>query len=173
METSTLTFTNLQRVLGEWAEALKDQYINNLREHGRPTTKNTLVDTLESYVKVGDDSYKIMFRMQDYWKYIEHGTRPHFPPLDAIKEWIIVKPILPYPDSKGRIPSVNSLAYLIGRKISQFGTKGKPSLTNAINTTKQTFINDVRKAIAEDVTQSIRTEIKLALKPKKQVYRQD
>lgn len=63
---------------------------------------------------------------------LEFGRKPgKFPPLQAIKDWIKVRRIVPKPDSNGRIISQDSLAYLIGRKIQQQGTilhrQGKPS----------------------------------------------
>ncbi|QIX61853.1 hypothetical protein HER32_11940 [Hymenobacter sp. BT18] len=59
----------------------------------------------------------------DYALHLEYGRGPgKFPSLLAIKEWIGAKGIVPKPDAKGRAVSVDSLAYLIGRKIAREGT---------------------------------------------------
>jgi hypothetical protein len=60
------------------------------------------------------------------------GRQPgRFPNLTGIKQWIAVKGIVPHPDKNGRAVSVDSLAYLIGRKIAQQGNtvhqQGPPS----------------------------------------------
>lgn len=50
------------------------------------------------------------------------GRQPgKFPNLTGIKQWIAVKGIVPHPDKNGRAVSVDSLAYLIGRKIAREG----------------------------------------------------
>ena len=60
----------------------------------------------------------------DYWKWAEYGRKPgKFPPIEKIKEWIKVKPILPRP-TDGKLPTENQLAFLIARKIATKGTKG-------------------------------------------------
>jgi hypothetical protein len=46
----------------------------------------------------------ISLNLQDYWKYVEDGTRPHFPPIEDILQWIKVKPVLPR-KRKGKLPT--------------------------------------------------------------------
>lgn len=54
-----------------------------------------------------------------------------FPNLTGIKQWIAARGIVPHPDKNGRAVSVDSLAYLIGRKIAREGNtvyrQGPPS----------------------------------------------
>ena len=73
---------------------------------------------------------------EDYTEYLVEGRKPgKFPPIDAIKKWIFDKGIT------SDIP-VNSLAFLIARKISQSGTKyfqqGGTDLIDAVITPKRT-----------------------------------
>ena len=51
-----------------------------------------------------------------YAPYVEYGTRPHFPPLDAIRRWCAAKGI------------PESAAYPIAKKISEVGTEAQPFL---------------------------------------------
>lgn len=77
--------------------------------------------------------FVLYFNLVEYWKWVENGRRPgKFPPIDAIRNWIQIKPIVPVPDAKGKIPSTNQLAFLISRKIALEGTQGKHSLTKAM-----------------------------------------
>lgn len=76
--------------------------------------------------------YRLTFYAAAYALALEYGRKPgKFPNLTAIREWIEAKGIVPHPDAKGRAVSVNSLAYLIGRKIATQGTtiyqSGQPS----------------------------------------------
>ena len=50
--------------------------------------------------------------------------------MDKIKEWIRIKPVIPYTRGK-RLPNENQLAFLIGRKISK-GTSPNPFLAPTI-----------------------------------------
>lgn len=163
MENTTLTYDNLRRVLDEWADRLKEQYIQNIIDHKRPTTRNTLVDTIEVDVTQDGEVFHIVLTLQDYWKYIEKGTRPHFPPLDAIREWVTIKPVLPRPNKNGKLPSERDLAFMIAKKISKVGTKGKPSLKSAIKSTGEQFKDEVQRAIAQDVGRWATASILLAL----------
>ncbi|MCH2092724.1 MAG: hypothetical protein MK141_14265 [Pseudoxanthomonas sp.] len=51
-------------------------------------------------------------------EYVEVGTRPHFPPLQPLEDWVQAKLGITE-DSERR-----SVAFLIARKISRVGTKG-------------------------------------------------
>lgn len=78
--------------------------------------------------------FSIYLSLEDYWKYLEYGTRPHFPPLEKIKEWIRIKPVTPLPQANGKLPTENQLAFLIGRKISRVGTPATHLLEDTQNT---------------------------------------
>lgn len=89
--------------------------------------------------------FNLVFNLEDYWKYIENGTKPHFPPLSAIEEWIKIKRIIPRP-YKGKVPSTKQLAYLIGRKISKVGTPAHNSLKLTLNES-ELFINELKEIL--------------------------
>ena len=74
-----------------------------------------------------------------YGGYVEFGTSPHWPNIDAIREWVRQKlrpqvlsvSILTRRPSKqlkgdARQRAINSLAFLVARRISQVGTKPQP-----------------------------------------------
>jgi hypothetical protein len=50
---------------------------------------------------------------------VRHGTRPHFPPIDALVPWVRVK--LRVAEDR-----VRQVAFLVARKISKVGTKPNP-----------------------------------------------
>ena len=99
---------------------------------------------------------EVQLTLQDYWKYIEDGTRPHFPPLDRILEWIRVKPVIPRPDDKGRIPTPQQLAYLIGRKINEEGTEGSKDLHDALEVINAEYRERIAAALGHDMQNYIR-----------------
>lgn len=71
--------------------------------------------------------------MEDYFKWAENGRGPgKFPPIEKIKEWIRIKPVLPR-QINSKLPTENQLAYLISRKIALEGTKGNHLFEKTIN----------------------------------------
>lgn len=115
-------FTELISLINEYALKFKELYKSKLEEDGRKAT-GTLINNVETIVKQGSNEYSVILQVSDYYQWIENGRKEgKFPPTDAILKWIRVKPILPHPDSKGKLPTEKQLAYLIGRAIARNGT---------------------------------------------------
>lgn len=142
--------TALVDILRELGENVREGYVNKLIRNGRPTTENTLASTVTSTVEVNGTTYSVVLNLQEYWKYVEEGTRPHWPPPSAILHWIEVKPVIPRPDEKGRIPTPKQLAYLIGRKIAREGTKGTHDLKETTDTLLGYYENRIKEALETD-----------------------
>ena len=122
-----LELTTIKKITDDFVVELK----NKLKANDSYASGD-LVNSIRGVVKQNGKYIVISIQLEDYWKYIENGTKPHWPPVDAIKKWISVKPILPRPLKSGKLPTDNQLAYLIGRKISKVGTKAKPFLKPTI-----------------------------------------
>lgn len=142
--------TELVDILRELGENVREGYVNKLIRNGRPTTENTLASTVTSQVEVNGTTYSVVLNLQEYWKYVEEGTRPHWPPPSAILHWIEVKPVIPRPDEKGRIPTPKQLAYLIGRKIAREGTKGTHDLRETTDTLLGYYEDRIKEALETD-----------------------
>ena len=109
METSALNeFPKVYEVLEHYAKEFIEQYRLNLVESGRPAS-GRLADSLTYKVDMGANVYAVDISLLDYWKYIESGTRPHWPPVSAIREWIKVKPVIPRPMANGKLPTESQL----------------------------------------------------------------
>lgn len=113
---------------------LGNEVINEYREQLTLNNSNCtglLGNSLRTSTSFENGKYDLYLWLQDYWKYVEYGRKAgKFPNLDAIKRWIKNKPVLPMAYN-GKLPTMDTLAYLIGRKIERYGT----SPTNALNTT--------------------------------------
>lgn len=163
MANELIQFDNLRAVLEEFAQEFKDQYRAGLLSHGRFTQygEDRLVDSVDAnqvqaMIREGDEAWTVTINLNEYWKYVENDTRPHWPPPSAILRWVEIKPVLPHPDANGRIPSPRSLAYLIGRKISREGTTGSHDFKTAQETTIERFRVRIRVAMVRDVQNYIR-----------------
>ena len=92
-----------------------------LLEIGKLSTERARQFT-SSPVSYTVDNLKLTIDLPGYYDYIVKGRGPgKMPPKVAIDNWIEVKHIVPRLDT-----TVAQLSYLIRRKISRFGTDGKP-----------------------------------------------
>lgn len=174
-----IKWENLSLVLFEFGGYFIEQARNNLKTGGNPPYTNSnasynLYDSMETIVQILDDRFVVSVQLANYWKYVNAGTPPHWPKVDAIKQWIEIKPVLPRPMTitrrwytNGRrkgapktilnerqvtvTPTVDQLAYLIGRKISIKGTEGTQFFDKAKDATIARFEDKISKAILADV----------------------
>ena len=72
---------------------------------------------------------------------VELGTKPHFPPVDAIEDWVQVKFGLSGPEAR-------SVAFAVARKIAKKGTKGAFMVKNAFEASKPELERQAQLAIA-------------------------
>lgn len=165
METKTLNlidFAELQAVLQDYAKDAEEMYKYQVSLGGHNASRK-LADTVEANVVVGEEEYSVTLKLQDYWKYLEHGSqgtvssppdatgKAHFPPPNVIMKWIEVKPIIPRPTSSGQIPTPKQLAYLIGRKIHREGIEPFPALSQTKQELMEQYKERIAKALAMDV----------------------
>ena len=119
----------LQNIVDEFMYA----YASAIIDTDHSSTGNLALNQ-EKIIQYDGRFFSIYLSLEDYWKYLEYGTKPHFPPLEKIKEWIRIKPVVPLPQANGKLPTENQLAFLIGRKISRVGTPATHLLEDTQNT---------------------------------------
>lgn len=142
---------HVQAVMEEMAIAIRNEYQDNLIRNDR-IASGDLLNNIEYEVTRGDFTYTIYVKMKDYWYYVENGRKAgKMPPIDNILRWITVKPVLPRPNAKGKLPTPQQLAFLIARKIGEEGTEGTQDLRKATDTIWDTFEDRLYEAIDEDV----------------------
>lgn len=147
--------TYLQLALGQLAEDVKAGYVDQLAKHDRHASGN-LMSTVRAEVEVNGTRYAAVLYLQDYWKYVEEGTEPHWPPRQAILDWIKIKPVIPRPDDRGRIPTPEQLAFLISRKISREGTEGSHDLQTTEDAVIPMWEERLLDALQRDTLEYIR-----------------
>lgn len=163
MADELINLEHLRQVLEDYGKAVAEQYKGNLRRDGRPAS-GRLEQSITTHVEVDGGDYVVQMDLEEYWKWIERGTKGRlngnparkFPPVGKLLEWIRVKPVIPRPDAKGRIPSPRSLAFLIGRKIRDYGTEGKPSLEDAKRDVTAAWRDRIEQALQHDMYDYIR-----------------
>lgn len=137
-----LELTTIQDITNDFVVELK----NKLKANDSYASGD-LVNSIRGIVKQNGKYVVISIQLEDYWQYVENGRKAgKYPPINAIKNWISVKPILPRPLKSGKLPTANQLAFLIARKISKVGIKPKPFLKPTI--TDFDLINKVYNEVA-------------------------
>lgn len=181
METNALVLPRTVATLEAYSKAVAELYRRKLLERNKVTKlSGKLTNTIRAIVTSNGRGYEVALALQDYWKYVEGGSKgkesspagavypPHWPPKAAIEEWIRVKPVIPYPDKNtGRLPSPQSLNYMIRRKIFFEGIEPVPALAQtleelngqwlpkieaAFETDIAYYADDLIRMVAEDVT---------------------
>lgn len=142
---------HVQAVMEEMAIAIRNEYQDNLIRNDR-IASGDLLNNIEYEITRGDFTYTIYVKMRDYWYYVENGRKAgKMPPIQNILDWVKIKPVLPRPNSKGKLPTPQQLAFLIARKIGELGTEGTHDLRKATDTIWDTFEDRLYEAIDEDI----------------------
>lgn len=123
-----LELTTIKKITDDFVVELK----NRLTANGS-NASGDLAKSIRGVVKQNGKYIVISIQLEDYWQFVENGRKAgKYPPINAIRKWISVKPVLPRPTKSGKLPTDNQLAFLIARKISKFGIKPKPFLKPTI-----------------------------------------
>lgn len=144
-----LSFENLRQTLEEYGQEVRNLYQDKLITHDR-IASGELLNSVEFQVEGDGQRWEVSLNVAEYWKYVENDTRPHWPPVNKILEWIRAKPVLPRPDKNGKLPTPEGLAFLIARKISRAGTKGTHDLEESIEEINERYRDKIALAIAKD-----------------------
>ena len=136
--------------LDEYAEKAKEIYKRKLTDKGINASYK-LLNSVETVVRRNDDEFIVSINLEPYWYYVENGRGPgKFPPIDKILEWVRIKPVIPYSDSRGRLPTEEQLAFLISRKISRDGTEPKRVLAETITELNSIYLPKLQRALDSD-----------------------
>lgn len=157
MDKNSLDLNTIKEITNLFAAALKDK----LEENGSDAT-HQLSNSIKDIVKFDGKYLTVSIQLEDYYKYVENGRKAgKFPPVEKIKEWIKVKPVLPYTRGK-RLPNENQLAYLIGRKIAREGTRANPFLEPTIRDFKlvDKIYAAVNSMLTEEINKAVSEELK-------------
>ena len=144
------TYEVLKEYAIELRNTLQDSYITDDR-----IATGDLLNSVEYIIEKDDRQIEVSLQLEEWWKYVEEDTKPHFPPPDAMLNYIKAKPILPKPDRNGKLPTPNQLAYLIGRKISEVGTTGTHNVRDTVRLINERYEEKIGKAISEDINNEL------------------
>lgn len=157
-----IKWTRLHKVLEEYGNRFI-QLAKDKMGMNKSYATGELADTMETVVEINDEYFKVSIKLQDYWYYLENGTKPHFPPLQAIKEWVEVKGITPE-ERNGYTPSIEQLPYMIQKSIGKYGTEAHPFFNENKEIVYKEFENNIIYAIDEDIAEWVNDNVTEMLK---------
>lgn len=129
MESNALiSFEKTRAVLADYAGEVVAAYREELDNRGKNASGN-LSRSIKWQIEYEGRAFEVSLTLPAYWANVEYGRPPCPPskgwiPEERLLEWIKVKPVIPYPDKNGRIPSPRSLAFLINRAINDPNRRG-------------------------------------------------
>ena len=144
------TYEVLKDYAIELRNTLQDSYITDDR-----IATGDLLNSVEYIIEKDDRQIEVSLQLEEWWKYVEEDTKPHFPPPDAMLNYIKAKPVLPKQDRNGKLPTPNQLAYLIGRKISEVGTTGTHNVRDTVRLINERYEEKIGQAISEDINNEL------------------
>ena len=149
MSEPLFNLSNLAQILQDLAHDVAENYKEHLELHDH-VASGDLLRSISTEIEVRGTTYIVWLNLADYWKYVEYDTKPHWPPVDAIRRWIFIKPVIPRPLANGKLPTADQLAFLIGRKIATFGTKGAHDLQDTKDAVLPMYEERLLEALQRD-----------------------
>lgn len=146
-----IEFTHTEQALREYGEAVAQAYRQSLEQHGHRATRELIDSVGVEIIREQGGGISVALDLASYWKFVEWDTRPHWPPKGSLLQWIQAKPIIPQPDSRGRIPTPEQLDYLIRRKIARKGTTGTHDLSDTVDRVNAEWLPRIEEALAQDI----------------------
>lgn len=149
-------WTNTLQFLNQVGRELVDAYKENLKGEDANASYN-LSDSVEYKIDIDGTQYQLSLDLLSYWKYVEYGRRAgKMPPIQAIRDWVRMKPVLPRANKNGKLPTISQLSYLIARKIGEEGIEGRHILENSVESILQDFDERLGRAVEKDVLEALR-----------------
>ena len=144
---------NIPQEIVDLANKLLDLYKKQLKENDNIATGDLYNKTKVKCMWRGK-WFIVGFSIPYYWKYVEYGTPPHFPPPDAIADWLVAKKLVPSPASLQEAKKVKRKAYAICRVING-EIKGKKGGTKAYHPMRDAVESKEGEAILEEIEETL------------------
>ena len=149
-----ITLMEVGRVLSEYALRYEELIKRKIQDEDMVATGNLLA-SISTEVEVDGVLYKVVLNSLEYIRFLETGTKPHFPPQEPIIKWIRAKKLPTSDYCGGDLPTEKQLAYLIQRKIGLYGTEARPIVATTAKELNEQFIPRLVDALRMDIQSSI------------------
>ena len=142
-----MEYKNLERVLDEFGKEFV-RVLSRLITEEQGIASGNLLDTIESegcFYRHENGHYTVYLGHPDYFEYYDKGTRPHWAPIQPLKDWVEAK------QAKQMLPQVEGLPYMIQWKIARDGTEARNVFDRAKQEVIPHFVDRFAEALRDDM----------------------
>ena len=145
----------VRKVLTEYKTRFEELVKTKIQEKDKIASGNLLA-SISTKIEVDGSVYTVILNSLNYLKYLETGTKPHWPPSEPILQWVKDKR-LPTRELTGdkSLPTEKQLAYLVRRKISKEGTEKNFIIAETIEELNEIYLKRLQEALAIDIFNAI------------------
>lgn len=150
-----IELNNVKMVLDEYALKFQELIKRKIVDKDKKAS-GSLLASINMSIEVFGERYTVYLNSRDYLKYIELGTKPHWPPVEPILQWVKDKK-LPTKESTGNknLPTEKQLTYLVRRKIGLKGTDAVPLVAETEEQLNEIYMEKLEDALMEDIQNSL------------------
>ena len=151
-----IQYNNLQAAIQEYAKQFETLTKKKLVDNDK-VASGALVASIKTRVESGGYVYTVWLDSKDYLKYIEGGTKPHYPPIAPLIKWVREKKKIATREKTGnkKLPTEKQVAYLVQRKIGRVGTEAYKVVASTQEELNTLYLKKFEQALLEDVTENL------------------
>ena len=141
----------VRKVLTEYRTKFEELVRTKIQEKDKIASGNLLAN-ISTKIEVDGSVYTVILNSLNYLKYLETGTKPHWPPTKPILKWIKDKrlPTREYTGDKS-LPTEKQLTYLVRRKIAKEGTEPNYIIAETIEELNEIYLKRLQEALEIDI----------------------
>ena len=141
----------VRKVLTEYRIRFEELIRTKIQEKDKIASGNLLAN-ISTKIEVDGSVYTVILNSLNYLKYLETGTKPHWPPTEPILKWIKDKrlPTREYTGDKS-LPTEKQLTYLVRSKISKEGTEKNFIIAETIEELNEIYLKRLQEALEIDI----------------------
>lgn len=145
----------VRKVLTEYKTKFEELVKTKIQKKDKIASGNLLA-SISTKIEVDGSVYTVILNSLDYLKYLETGTKPHWPPTEPILRWVKDKR-LPTRELTGdkSLPTEKQLTYLVCRKIAKEGTEKNFIIAETIEELNEIYLKRLQEALAIDIFNAI------------------
>ena len=128
-------------LIGKEIEALAVKYLDDNNINYNADLRNSITSEVEK--TLGKMELRVGPNV-DYAIFVHEGTRPHWPPKNVIRKWVVRKLGLKGADA-------DRATFFIRRKIARVGTPPRPFMLEALNAHKKLIARRIAQAVARGI----------------------
>lgn len=155
MDEYQIQLIEVRKVLTEYRMRFEELIKRKIMDKDK-VASGKLLASINTTLEIDGNIYTVYLNSLNYLKFLETGTKAHWPPSEPILQWVKDKR-LPTRELTGdkSLPTEKQLAYLVRRKISKEGTEKNFIIAETIEELNEIYLPRLEEALAIDIFNAI------------------